>query len=272
MPSPDPSARSTGIFRFFSLPRELRDLIYDEAWPSTPYLFRATLSNKPSPLIDITAEYRKSTQDWKTSSRIPSYMLVNRAFVDEAMKQFFRNVDWKAKIPASLFTTRVYLSNAAYHRDSILEAERELDLLTMGTKLLSWISDKDYSRTAIEVYPSWPMNLPILKKLEQGLRKTNGQKVLFVTLGVSLKRAKNILQVDLSRLEHIGFKIDKLVVGVFCNTAQQSAKRIDDLEQLLEVEMKRLGRAMIDGSTMSRVSQDTAIGTSVRWNFEISKV
>jgi len=59
-----PTARFTGPFRFFDLPRELRDMVYDSAWPATPNLYRATLYERPSPLIDITTHYGREVGGW----------------------------------------------------------------------------------------------------------------------------------------------------------------------------------------------------------------
>lgn len=61
--------------------------------------------------------------------------------------------------------------NSALHQEDVYrEAEWGLEALCKGIKKLEWIPDTDYSRTTIELYKAWPMDLPILKKFERGLR------------------------------------------------------------------------------------------------------
>ena len=268
----DPTERFTGPFRFFHLPRELRDMVYDEVWPKTPWLHRATLPRRPSPLIDITAKYRKDIDGWTTDSHIPVCMLVSSVFLREAMEQYFREIDWMAKIPASYFTTRIYLSNLSFHEDSRFGTHWELESLLTNIKHPQWIPDADYSRIVIEVYKAWPMNLPILKKLEQGLREANGQTALFITFGVALHRTKSILRVDLSGLESIGFKLDKLVVEVIC-VKRQSYKRINELKPLIKTEIDRLGRALIGQSISSSFTSraNASPGDGAHWTFAVSR-
>jgi hypothetical protein len=66
-----PTSRFTGPFRLFDLPRELRDMIYYLAWTATPNLYRDTLYERPSPLIDITTHYRQEADGWMPDRHYP---------------------------------------------------------------------------------------------------------------------------------------------------------------------------------------------------------
>jgi hypothetical protein len=82
----DINVRLTGPFRFFNLPRELRDLVYNEVWSHTPFLYPATLQRKPSPLVCIVLKYRKYADNWTTDNRFPPWLLVKTIFLDKAMR------------------------------------------------------------------------------------------------------------------------------------------------------------------------------------------
>jgi len=251
-------------FRFFSLPRELRDAIYDEVWPVTPQLYRAPPSRR-SPHIDITADYRKKGPGWTTASRIPPCMLVSRAFLHEALDQYFRNIDWTARIPASYFTTRIFLSNSGFHTGAALEVEWELDSVANGTKIVPWIDPKEYSKSVVQVYQGWPMTLPILHKFDNGLGEQNGERVLYVAFGIDFGHTKGDIQIDLSSLEYIGFRLDRLVVGVRYRRPKSRWSE-GTLAQLVEAEVKRLGGAMIGQAVGSKFSSGLT-----GWKFEITK-
>lgn len=114
----------------------------------------------------------------------------------------------------------------------------ETSVLTCRRKIVGWIPNSDYSRDVIEVYKAWPMDSPIMKKLEEGLRGPDGLKTLYMDLAVVLDRTKNIVAVDLSGLEAIGFSIDKLVVDVSCT--EWNKKKLDRLEGMMKEELRRL--------------------------------
>lgn len=170
--------------------------------------------------------------------RYPLWVRVSHAFLSEAMEQYFRNVYWFARIPASLFTTRIHLSSAKYSNPSKFQIMLETSVLTCRRKIVGWIPNSDYSRDVIEVYKAWPMDSPIMKKLEEGLRGPDGPKTLYMDLAVVLDRTKNIVAVDLSGLEAIGFSIDKLVVDVSCT--EWNKKKLDRLEGMMKEELRRL--------------------------------
>jgi hypothetical protein len=267
-----PTAQPNKPFRFFALPRELRDMVYNEAWPKTPYLHRATLLDKPSPLIDITATYREKAGGWSPGRHIPEWVLVSRAFLFEAMEQYFQNIDWLVKIPGSRFTTRIYLCSSEFLWDSNFFMGNELDDIRMNKKLLSWIPYSDYSTTVIELYKAWPMHMPILKKLERGLRDKDGPKTLHIAFGISFHRDPTVTAVDLSAIEHAGFQVDRVVVNVMCTNCKQR----NDLEQtkrLIHAEVERLGRVLVGSlvtPAFARVFYASPEG-GAHWHFTIQK-
>lgn len=89
--------------------------------------------------------------------------------------------------------------------------------------------------------------------------------MLFIAFGVDLRRGEDIIRIDLSSLEHIGFQIDKLVVDVRC-TSTKLTWRMNSLEQLVEAEVKRLGRAMIGQAVSAKFYTN-----GIKWRFELSK-
>lgn len=62
------------------------------------------------------------------------------------------------------------------------------------------------------------MHPPILKKLEPCLHTKDGQKTLYIALGIGLPHTQTVLGVDLSKLVEIGFVVDKKVVNIICIT------------------------------------------------------
>lgn len=266
------TARRNRPFRFFGLPRELRDMVYNEVWPHTPYLYRETLLRKASPLIDITTNYRKQTDGWTTDVRYPQWVLVSHAFLSEAMEQYFRNAEWLAKIPGSYFTTRIYLSSSKFSWESDFYLGYEIEDLRVGKKLLTWIPNDDYSRTVLELYKAWPMHMPILKKLEPGLCGSDGQKTLFITFGMEFRRTHTILAVDLSAIEAIGFRIDKLVVNITC-TMSKREKIIERFRRLVGIEIERLGCVLIGQPSISAIvpTPYASVHGGERWTFEVHR-
>ncbi|KAH4324555.1 hypothetical protein HBI28_068540 [Parastagonospora nodorum] len=109
-----------------------------------------------------------------------------------------------------------------------------------------------------------------LKKLEQGLRGPDGLKTLYMDLAVSLDRTKNVVAIDLSGLEAIGFSIDKLVVDVACT--EWDKKKLGQLEGMMKEELRRLGCALIGQQitfTFTRAHPTEVRGA--RWLSEIRR-
>ncbi|QRC92265.1 hypothetical protein JI435_024050 [Parastagonospora nodorum SN15] len=153
-----PTARFTGPFCFFDLPRELRHMICYLARTATPDLYRATLNERPSPLIDTTTHYQQEADGWMPDRHYPLCVRVSHAFLSEAMEQYFRNVGWVARIPGSIFTTRIYLNSAKFSNPSKFQIMLETSVLTCKRRIVGWIPNSDYSRDVIEVYNAWPMD------------------------------------------------------------------------------------------------------------------
>lgn len=165
------------------------------------------------------------------------------------------------------------MSTTYFKQDASLETQWELDELLQDMKFPRWIPAADYSRNVIELYKAWPMNLPMLKKLQRGLRVSNGRRTLHVTFGVALKRAKGNVEVDLSSLEHIGLQLDQLVVDVMC-VEHGSPLRAQDLQPRMKAEIERLGRVLIGQQTTSRFRSRAhyAAVIGVHWTFEVARV
>ncbi|KAH3907413.1 hypothetical protein HBH56_188680 [Parastagonospora nodorum] len=249
-----PTARFTGPFCFFDLPRELRHMICYLARTATPDLYRATLNERPSPLIDTTTHYQQEADGWMPDRHYPLCVRVSHAFLSEAMEQYFRNVGWVARIPGSIFTTRIYLNSAKFSNPSKFQIMLETSVLTCKRRIVGWIPNSDYSRDVIE----------------QGLRGPDGLKTLYMDLAVSLDRTKNVVAIDLSGLEAIGFSIDKLVVDVACT--EWDKKKLGQLEGMMKEELRRLGCALIGQQitfTFTRAHPTEVRGA--RWLSEIRR-
>jgi hypothetical protein len=270
----DTNPRSTTRpFRFFDLPHEIRDIIYDEVWPHTPYLYQATLQCKPSPLICIVAQYRKEAEKWKTYNRFPPWLLANHAFLNEAMEQYFQNIDWRVRIPGSLFTTRIYLSSSGHRNDVWRELDFELSRVLQGDKTVDWIPTRDYSRNVPDIF-NWPMGLQILKKMEPGLRATNKakQKTLFVTLGIASTPTRRIDRVNLSGLEATRLNVDDLVVDVKL-TKCDSNQLVDRVQNLFMMEIGRFRNVLLCRPTSRKMTLHIhqGYGGDHHWTFKVSK-
>jgi hypothetical protein len=221
-------------------------MVYKEVWPKTPYLYRSTLLDKTSPLIDIASTFREKTDRWTTGTQFPEWVRVSRAFLSEAMEQYFRNVEWAARIPGSRFTTRVYLSSSEITWDSNFYIGNEINDIRMEQKLLIWVPDSGYSKTVLELYKASPMHMPILKKLEQRLRSLDSRKSLHIKFGISFHRTPTgvVTAVDLSAVDNISFHVERVVLDGTCTT-RKGQKGLGGLSRLIRREFERLGRVLV---------------------------
>lgn len=85
-----------------------------------------------------------------------------------------------------------------------------------------------------------------------------------------LRRAQGNVSVDLSKLEHIGFQVDTLIVDVICGDQGSSIRGADVLPQL-QNEIDRLGHALIGPRTGRKFASKTQYGAKmgVRWTFGV---
>lgn len=109
MTAPFQTSPSEGMTGLFHLPRELRDMVYHDAWSSGFSAFYTRPSAKP---LRILATYKQSKCYQKKlgffmSPLLPPWVLADRIICREAMDQFFRHCVWFALVPGNHITTIV---------------------------------------------------------------------------------------------------------------------------------------------------------------------
>jgi hypothetical protein len=269
----EPTVCFTGPFRFFDLLPEIRGLVFDEVWSKLPSLWQATLPQQLSPLLDVWAMYRKREAVCHGSNRLPLWLCVSRAFLREGMDQFWRNIDWRAMIPGSFFTTRFFLGSSEMHYDMDKKMAYQLRSIPNNGAQPTWDPISHYSHTVIGVRKLSLLQWTMLRKFEKSLRMANGRKQLSVIFGVDLLYTYRVTRVDLSGLEHINFELDDLVVDVVCKPSSRANISVDEIRTLIQDEVVRLGTVMVgQGSILNFSSKPHALIPAEHWTFKVSKM
>lgn len=271
----DPTADLTGTFRFFNLPPELRDAIYDEVWLTTPPLRKDATENDgtTNSLRLVVSHSGMAITRERAIQALPPWVLINKTFLGEAMLHLYRHCQWFAGSPGTNLTTPFLLSNGQ-------RTERMLKYVRAHLKRArteEWRSEpQGMSNTWIgfEDLPAWPSGLSLLKKLENGLHSENGEKTLEITFGVVLALCEETnMAVNLAALEETGFELDKLVVNVRGIDEEKHRDQADQLHPLLRDEVARLGCVFIGESSWLRASIKQTTGEKkVRqyWHSEVT--
>jgi hypothetical protein len=257
-----PIAHPSGGFRFFDLPRELRDMIYDDLWSYTPKMTMSKLQLVFEPLVSILAQYEEIQIPWSTED-YPPWVQVSRAFRDEALEQYYRKMKWKATICGNEATPRIGLSSDDYVSNYFTEREWASDKLCYG---------QDYSRSANGIDEPPRADRKVFEGLEKALVKEDGRKTLYVNVGISYRHAQETLMIDLSAIEFTGFHVDRLVVHVMRIGEPEESNQLNELlVPVIKSEVKRLGSALISGPT-SPIRTYLTIARPLHWIFEVSNI
>jgi hypothetical protein len=100
----------------------------------------------------------------------------------------------------------------------------------------------------------------VLEKLEQGLLGPDGSKILYISFSIFLNRSKRVDVTNLSALEHIGFQVDKVLIGIICVTARDE-KLLQRVKCLVKNEAMRLGRSLVGQQiSLISISNSNAVG------------
>ncbi|RMZ68597.1 xaa-pro dipeptidase [Pyrenophora seminiperda CCB06] len=261
-----PTASPTGPFNFFGLPRELRDAIYAEVWPTTASLYHDMVESSKLQL-DFGISYNVQEGAQKKLHSYPSWARVNRQFLRESMEQFYRNFHVHGQVPGSRVTTSFRfgrVEDAAHERE---EAEKELACVLRGKPVLpGYIPEAIYPHKVIEVTKTWPINLSSLKRFEHGLLDKNGKRSLCITFGIAIGYLYSPT-IDLSAFEATGFELDELVVEVVFRLKYCTIK--NKVFSLVQGEVKRLGSVLVGESDVELI-----LGLVQHWDcwrFEVTK-
>ncbi|KAF2123437.1 hypothetical protein P153DRAFT_435904 [Dothidotthia symphoricarpi CBS 119687] len=274
MASPNPTVQFTGTFRFFDLPRELRDMIYHEVWPTTPELYQHVIDKSQRHLgcqgcrQGLFAAYQPRTprDPCRNEYALPSWLQASKAFLEEAMDQYYRKCQWMAKVPGGHITTTFHFGNQQVTAQTSVDIVYNLRRLQKNRKTTRCLSEHP-SQASIEVKNIWPINSTLLKRMENGLRQLDGCKSLLIMFGVALKHINSEVTVDLSAFETTGLELDKLVVDVHQSCAVAFAERADMLYSLLQLEIERLGTVLVGPGSRLTCAKNRPLST--HWNFEV---
>jgi hypothetical protein len=278
----DPTANFTGRFRFFDLPREIRDQVYHECWPLTANLqHHMRKEGKRQLQLGICHDIEEGIQ--KYYNTYPEWLRVNSQFVTEAMQQLYRGSRVWGQVPGSSLTTNFWFGRTVDAEDFREEVDNDLTELLHGEPLLpGYIPEEDYSSTAIGVIKTWPTDLHLLKKME--LAFVDGdtkKKELCITFAIAGDRLKGNTVVDLSAFAKTGLEVDTLVVEVLGIGEEESdnapcrnyAQYADRLQMSMGEEVEKLGRVLVgEGCGMVFAEGvDERLAYDVYWRFEVTK-
>lgn len=193
-PKMAPSAKPENITSFFSLPRELRDEVYNELWKNKP-AFNVSFgpySFKIYYFIETEAELRKPAQmnggkrGWRSIVLNPLWIYANGQLLQEAIEQFQRQCTWTSDVIApdqqrhALLTTSTILANYKKSKFMLspwkarvlrvdkqqLQELHELDLYGNGRSFISRIDLFDIGVPCLKFLHATIPGNPQLKRLE----------------------------------------------------------------------------------------------------------
>ena len=254
----DPVANFTGPFRYFDLPREIRDLIYHQVWPRTACLSHIFTLDKGRRVkeqkrqMQIFVRYNIEEGPQLQFRCYPDWVLVSKIFLNEAMEQLYRGGRIWGLMPGSHLTTNIRFDSSAGQELYSASASEDLGSVRKWFGIIpGYIPEADYSKTAVEVIKTWPTDLTILKRMENAFVGKNGSKTLCISFGVLLGRIGNDVSVDLSAFDKIEFNVDELIVEVVGLAWRDFSETAAKLFPLLEAEVARLGHVLVgEGSRL----------------------
>jgi hypothetical protein len=272
----DPTANFTGPFRFFDLPRELRDIVYHHAWAPT------RLKREPKDLygasqLTVTASYGYGTDTspedrCNTSLSVPAWLTANKAFHREAMLQFFSNYSLEMELPGSDATNVFHFGSERRNHTALTWND-----ISQGFTGYTHISPQFFAHNSIELMTAWPIKLKLVQKMSHGLRSGHWgeekSKTLVIAFATYLERLNRKPIVDLSGFESLGFKLDVLrVEATVDNDDDVSRRGTARLLPIMEEEITRLGQVLVGKGASLKVAYGSVLGSrnASHWRFEVS--
>jgi hypothetical protein len=218
---------------FFTLPQELRDLIYNELWNFTPCLQLTAQASWPS-----TLELKYGACNYGSCPGLPKWLLASKAVLREGLHQLFQHVIWQW----SLF--RNCTPSAHAKRNPLAGISIATNLYIRGHETPQEGCSIDYSDHPCRY---------ILPLLSSNLR--------MLTLGLSVRKgARNAVTMDLSRLYSTRLHLDKLVIlirySMWSESIQAFAERYATFLDTAQVEVLRLGNAWVGGNSSMQLTEE----------------
>jgi hypothetical protein len=222
---------------FFTLPQELRDLIYDELWKFTPCIQLTAQGSQPS-----TLELKYGACNYGSCPGLPPWLLASKAILQQGLRQLFQHAIWQW----SLF--RNCTSSVYAKRNSLAGLSTATNLYIRGHNN----PPTPFQEVCSIDYRNHPCRY-ILPLLSSNLR--------MLTLGLSVrKRAWCTVILDLSRLCSTRLYLDKLVVlirfSVWSELIQECAGCYATFLDTARMEVFRLGNAWVGRSSSMQLKEE----------------
>ena len=276
---------TTAVFRFFDLPREIRDLIYNYTWELTseiernseghPHRMRGQGTMESMKEIAMRYLQPMSTphSSWDFASTAPpAWVLVSKQFLHEATEQLYHlSIIWGI-IPAERSMIE-FEFECRPRGGKIWLAEAQLASLTEEyLHMEEDIAQDAFSYTDTVFVESWPMEMNVLRKLESVFVGRKDRKTLCISFRIYRDRIANLAPLDFSAFDALGFNIEKLVFRIL-DLPPLTNEAATTLYSLFEPGMLRLGRLLVGEGI--RMDFDEAFRDHERsspyWRFEITE-
>ncbi|KAJ4376561.1 hypothetical protein N0V86_006674 [Didymella sp. IMI 355093] len=280
MTDANPITALSGSLRFFDLPPELRDIVYNELWRTTPKLRKhAVLHDGTRNTLRLVAAHRdvqNILDDQIVLSTVPDWCTTNKNFHKEAMAEFYSNCQWVASAPGTGVATPFMLCAGCPNRENkMLEIVRH----HLRHDIPAAANPPQKLRIGVRRSSVWPTGLSLLIEMECSLRDKDGVKMLVVSFEIVLKMISEgvvRLEVDLEDFEETRFSLDRLVVQLPTVAAEDHGlgDEADLVYDLVEIEVRRLASVLVEASTRIDSSLESWVSKGEDygcWKFTVQK-
>ena len=256
---------SKNVFRFMDLPRELRDLVYDEVWKNTPHI--------KAPYLDFgagtTVRYDHLLEENHHLEGLPTWLLTSKQMCEEGLAQFRLKAQWSTCCFDSL-QARDLLSKFGFDVFDYIEDTSMLDLWMALAKDTSKISPYLHLSMAHDiVFDHGELDQGVTYRLDkyflagfaqvaQLFNESPKLKVLRLPVLFSSPEGLCPKTLDLSFLDTFSFpqlqKFEFEICGDI-NDVSIAIKR-PDFRQVFEAEVHRVGRLLVGGEGQLSVKEE----------------
>ncbi|KAF2259333.1 hypothetical protein CC78DRAFT_621130 [Lojkania enalia] len=223
---------------FFSLPRELRDIIYTYIWLASPPI-RVNYKG-----CQFTATYDRSLSTaLEDEEKLPTWLLTNKAILDEGLAELRRQSIWRCSMREHPDTQMWRLMPIPRHRHPLLLPSCGRGLfLTLGSLRLRG----DFFADEAVVGPN-QLDLHFLHTLSTILTSGHSLKRVSVTMVLNGHEMMKMESVDLSVFDGIGgLGVLKIDVSYFFSLWMGIDEMpLEKVVVLLEREMRRVGERLV---------------------------
>lgn len=247
---------SKNVFRFMDLPRELRDLVYDEAWKDTPHI--------KAPYLDFgagtTVRYDRLLEKNQHLEGLPTWLLTSKQMCEEGLAQFRLKAQWSTCC-FDWLQAHDLLSKFGFDVFDSIEDTSMLDLWmalpndtskTSPYLHLSMAHDIVFDNGELDQGVTYRLDKYFLAgfaQVAQLFNKSPRLKVLRLPVLFSSPKGLCPTMLDLSFLDTLNFLHLQTFEFEICGDIDDVSTAIkqSDFRQVFEAEVHRVGRLLVGG-------------------------